>query len=177
MGKPLITSRRLLAALVLAALAAWLVLLAVERSYREENYSLVEEGLYAGGDVARPPPGTKVVLNLCDKDDPYRADVHVWEPIRDAAPAPSIDWLRRMVELIDDNRRAGRTTFVHCRNGASRSVMVVVAYVMFENGWSRAEALEFVRSKRPQARPNPAFVRLLAEWERVVKGRPQQSHL
>jgi hypothetical protein len=163
-------TRRVVLGVVLAgSVAAWLALLGVEWSYREgENYSLVEPGLYQGGDVAAPPPGTTAVLNLCETPDAYAVEVALWEPINDAAPAPDLDWLRRMVEAIDANRRAGRTTFVHCRNGVSRSGMVVTAYLMWKNGWTRDEALAFVRTKRPETRPNPAFMELLAEWERTL---------
>jgi hypothetical protein len=164
--------RRLLPLVVLFAGfgVAWLVLLVVARLYEDEgeNYSLIEPGLYMGGDVARPPRGTQAVLNLCEKEDPYSVEVALWEPIRDAEPAPDLAWLRRMVEFIDANRSDGKTTFVHCRNGVSRSGLVVVAYVMMKNGWSRDRALEFVRAGRPIARPNPAFMRLLLEWERAV---------
>jgi hypothetical protein len=128
------------------------------------NYSLVEPGLYMGGDVAKPPPGTQAVLNLCEKDDPYRCEVCRWEPIPDCEPAPDLDWLRGMVDFVDEQRRAGRTVFVHCRNGVSRSGLVVVAYEMAKNGWTRDEALAFVRAKRPQARPNPAFLDRLLDW-------------
>jgi hypothetical protein len=143
-------------------------------SREEENYSRIEDGLYLGGDVASPPRGTGAVLNLCETADPYRCPVHIWEPIADSEPAPDIDWLRRMVAFIDDNRRAGVTVFVHCRNGVSRSGMVVVAYEMFKNRWGRDEALAFVRSKRPEVRPNPAFMRRLLEWEDVLKGRSSE---
>jgi protein-tyrosine phosphatase len=94
---------------------------------------------------------------------------HRWEPIPDAEPAPNLDWLRRQVGFIEEQRQAGRAVFVHCRNGVSRSGMVVVAYLMAQHGWSRDEALTFVRSKRDVARPNPAFMRLLKEWERSPK--------
>lgn len=153
-----------LAAVILVAAA---VHLAVERFTREPpNYSRIEDGLYLGGFVTEPPPGTRAVLNLCESDDPYRVVSHRWEPIRDAEPAPSPDWLREQVKFVEDERVAGRTVFVHCRNGVSRSGMVVVAYFMARNGWTRDEAVAFVRSQRPDLRPNPAFMRLLAEWER-----------
>jgi len=51
-------------------------------------------------------------------------------------------------------------------NGVSRSVTVVTAYLMKQHGWSRDETLALVRQRRPQARPNPAFMDLLAEWEK-----------
>ena len=46
--------------------------------------------------------------------------------------------------------------------------MVVVAYLMFKNAWSRDEALEFVRNKRAIVRPHPAFMSLLLDWEEVL---------
>ena len=107
---------------------------------------------------------------MCETEDPYRAESHRWEPIRDAEPVPSLDWLRAQVVFIDVERAGGRTVFVHCRNGVSRSGMVVVAYYMARDGWSQDEALGFVRSQRPVLRPNPAFMKLLAQWERLLKG-------
>jgi hypothetical protein len=140
-----------------------------------ENYTRIEPRLYMGGDVKRPPPGTRAVLNLCEKDDPYRTEIYRWEPIPDRDPAPGLDWLRQMVGFIDSQQRAGRTTYVHCRNGVSRSALVVVAYEMFKNHWSRDEALAFVRSRRPEARPNSAFMQRLLEWEAVLDGRTPEA--
>jgi hypothetical protein len=36
---------------------------------------------------------------------------------------------------------------------------------MAEHHWSRARALSFVRSRRPQTNPNAAFLGLLSKWE------------
>ena len=121
--------------------------------------------------MEEPPPGTRAVLNLCDANDPYQVEVCLWEPIRDGGEAPSIDWLRRMVEFIDTQRQAGVTVYVHCWAGVSRSGLVATAYLMHEHHWTRDEALAFVRSRRPQVRPNPAFMKLLAEWEETLKDR------
>ena len=157
-------------ALALAALAVVAGRLAVEWWTREPpNYSRIEEGLWLGGYVPEPPPDTRAVLNLCETEDSYRAEVHRWEPIRDAEPAPGLDWLREQVRFIETERAAGRVVFVHCRNGVSRSGLVVVAYYMAQNAWSRDESLAFVRSRRPELRPNPAFMQRLAEWELVHK--------
>lgn len=138
--------------------------------HEDENYSRIEDRLYLGGSVAAPPRGTKAVINLCEKKDPYSCYFHLWEPIVDSEPAPDLDWLRRMVDVLDARQREGAITYVHCFNGASRGGMLVVAYEMREHHWTREEALAFVRSKRPIVRPNPAFMRLLLEWERAVKG-------
>jgi hypothetical protein len=157
-------------AVVVAAFTVLTVHIAVDRLTREPpNYSKVEDGLYLGGYVHQPPPGTRAVLNLCESEDTYRAESHRWEPIPDAEPVPSLDWLRAQLEFIETKRAAGKTVFVHCRNGVSRSGMVVVAYYMARSHWSRDDAVEFVRSRRPELRPNPVFMQLLLEWEQSLK--------
>jgi Dual specificity phosphatase, catalytic domain len=161
----------LIVAVTVGALAVLAVYVAVEQLIREPpNYSRIEDGLYLGGCVPKPLPGVGAVLNLCETEDVYRAESHRWAPIRDTAPAPSLDWLREQVAFIEAERTMGKTVYVHCRNGVSRSGMVVTAYFMARHGWSRDEAVIFVRSGRPVLRPNPAFMKLLLEWERSLKG-------
>lgn len=138
-------------------------------SYPKTNYTLIEDGLYLGGILSGPPPGTDAVLNVCETRDPYRADHHKWSPIPDAAPAPSLDWLREQVAFVAEQRQEGRTVFVHCRAGVSRSATVTAAYLMARDGLSRDDALARLRAKRSRIGPNPAFLRLLAEWEAMRK--------
>lgn len=165
---------RLVLAAALIAAAAFVTALVAERfcpdeSYPRTNYSLIEDGLYLGGILEAPPPGTRAVLNVCETKDPYRAEAHRWEPIPDASPAPDMDWLRQQVEFIDTERRAGRAVFVHCRAGTSRSAMVVAAYLMARDGLGRDEALALLRAKRPRVGPNFAFLCLLLEWEQSLR--------
>lgn len=56
---------------------------------------------------------------------------------------------------------------VHCGAGISRSVAVVVAYLCRYAGMSYAEALAFVKSKRPQATPCDAFAAAVKRWLRL----------
>jgi hypothetical protein len=158
------------AVVAFAAIAVPVIHITVHEYTREPpNYSRIEDGLWLGGRVDKPPPRTRAVLNLCELKDDYVAEVHEWKPICDSSPAPSLDWLREQVAFIEENRAAGRTVYVHCLQGVSRSGMVVVAYYTARNSWSRDEAIAFVRSRRPELRPNPAFLELLSEWERALK--------
>jgi hypothetical protein len=160
---------KVLLALLLAVVGIWLALAWLARSYDEVPYSLIEEGLYVGRSTRTPPPGTTAVVNLCEAKDPYEVDAGLWEPIRDAPPAPSLDWLSRVVGFIEDQRHAGRTIYIHCANGVSRSGLVSIAYLMREHNWKREQAASFAQSKRPEIRPNPAFMPLLTEWEETLK--------
>lgn len=158
------------AALTFAALAVVVIHLVVDSITRElPNYSRIEEGLWLGGYVREPPKKTQAVLNLCETEDLYRAESHKWEPIRDAAPAPNLDWLREQVVYIETQRNAGRIVYVHCRNGVSRSGMVLAAYLMRRDSLSRDQALELLRIRRPGVRPHQAFMQLLLEWEISLK--------
>src|SRR5262249_46553406 len=158
----------LVALFVTAAAGAWLYLRWLEQSYQPPNYNLIEEGLYLGGHVPAPPAGTDAVLNLCEISDPYQCDPHRSEPITDGEPVPDLKWLQEMVQYIDAERQAGKAVYVHCRNGVSRSGMVVTAYLMSKHHWGRDQALAFVRSKRPITRPNESFMALLLQWEKSV---------
>jgi len=158
----------LIAGLAASLTALLAMAIATEQFQDGPNYTRVETGLYVGGSVKTPPFGTQAVLNLCELEDSYKCDVHVWAKIRDSAPAPKLEWLAEQVEWIARQRRAGRTTYVHCLNGMSRAPTVVTAYLMAKHGLTRDLALKRLREVR-SVRPNPAFMDLLADWERALK--------
>jgi protein-tyrosine phosphatase len=134
----------------------------------EGNFSEIEPGFFVGGSVPKPPPGAQAVLNLCEVEDPYQAETHVWMKIPDSSPAPELPWLKEAVDFVAKERKEGKIVYVHCAAGISRAGMVSTAYVMAEKGWTRDKALAFVREQRPQVNPNQAFMDRLLEWEKVV---------
>lgn len=62
---------------------------------------------------------------------------------------------------IEEQLRMRRNTLVHCHAGVSRSVAVVIAYLMNRNQWTLDQAYGFVKSKRNTAKPNDGFLRQL----------------
>ena len=177
-GKVTKTGRRIWILVVLAMCAGAVggYKVYVDRLKYEEgrsggSFTLIEPGLYMGANGEKPPDAT-AVLSLTFIEDRYTAEVYKWQPIYDAAPAPSIDWLREQVAFVDVQRRAGRTVFVHCDAGVSRSGMVVVAYFMWREKWSLEKSLAFVKFKRPMVNPNRTFMELLREWEKMPATAP-----
>lgn len=134
----------------------------------QANYSLIEPGFYMGGRQSMPP-GTGAVLNLSKYKDGFVAEVCMERPIEDGGIAPSIEWLQEQVAFIDQQRQAGRTVYVHCDAGISRSGMVSAAYFMWRNHWSREQALAFLRAARPVVNPNLAQMELLTRWEKAIE--------
>ncbi len=160
--------RILLLSLVAVSLGVWFWLRWLEQSY-DPPYCRVEDGLFIGGSINQPPPGTQAVVNLCGRKDPYQINASLWEPIFEGEKEPDLAWLHRVVAFIAEQRNAGRTTYVHCFSGMNRSGAVVTAYLMSKHGWNRETALTFLQEKRPVVQPNPQLMRLLAEWETAMR--------
>lgn len=72
--------------------------------------------------------------------------------------------------FIDEAKSMGGAVLVHCFVGRSRSVTVVVAYLMKKQGMSLSQALGHVRSKRTQAAPNSGFMSQLRDYEKSLRG-------
>ncbi|KAH7904857.1 phosphotyrosine protein [Hygrophoropsis aurantiaca] len=53
---------------------------------------------------------------------------------------------------------------VHCMEGVSRSTSVVCAFLIAEYGYTPAQAIQYVKSKRRSAEPNMGFVQQLQEY-------------
>ena len=69
---------------------------------------------------------------------------------------------------------------VHCQQGRSRSVTIVVAYLMEKNGWGFDEALAYVQARRPIAEPNMSFasaLRAFATKEHVIARQKRRLRL
>ncbi|XP_053276672.1 protein phosphatase Slingshot homolog 1 isoform X2 [Pleuronectes platessa] len=65
---------------------------------------------------------------------------------------------------------------VHCKMGVSRSASTVIAFAMKEHGWSLEKAYNFVKQKRSITRPNPSFMRQLAEYEGILDASKQRHN-
>ena len=78
--------------------------------------------------------------------------------------------LEKALEFIGKAEASGGLCLVHCHEGKSRSVSVTLAYLMKQQKFSLAEALAYVKSKRPVARPNAGFLKQLLAFELKVLG-------
>lgn len=71
------------------------------------------------------------------------------------------------IMFIHESRMKGEGCLVHCVAGVSRSVTLVVAYIMTVTGRGWVESLAAVRAARPCAGPNLGFLRQLEEFENI----------
>ncbi|XP_051983880.1 dual specificity protein phosphatase 22-B isoform X2 [Xyrauchen texanus] len=85
-----------------------------------------------------------------------------------AADAPSqnlIQHFKESIRFMHESRLKGEGCLVHCLAGVSRSVTLVVAYIMTVTGLGWQEALAAVKMARPCASPNEGFQTQLQEFE------------
>ncbi|XP_056149732.1 dual specificity protein phosphatase 22-B [Lampris incognitus] len=74
-------------------------------------------------------------------------------------------YFKQSIMFMHESRLKGEGCLVHCLAGVSRSVTLVVAYIMTVTGLGWQEALAAVRVARPCAGPNVGFQRQLQEFE------------
>lgn len=86
-------------------------------------------------------------------DDDYREDIS--------------QYFLQVIQFIDQARKEG-PVLVHCAGGISRSPTLVTAYLMWEHGWTRKEALEYVIARRKIVDPNDGFMDQLLAFEGVL---------
>lgn len=95
---------------------------------------------------------------------PYPGFIYCHAPVLDLPEEPLADVLPRCFEFLDQAVDDGAGVLVHCNAGVSRSVSVVVAYLMSRRRMPFQEALDAVRAVRPAAKPNDGFLRQLKNY-------------
>ncbi|EMD38111.1 hypothetical protein CERSUDRAFT_34809, partial [Gelatoporia subvermispora B] len=102
------------------------------------------------GHVAIPPGFPIEVLQL---------------PLQDSPFAELAGFLPRATAFLSTAlRNPHARVLVHCVQGVSRSSSVVCAFLIAQYGWTPEQAVQYVKSKRPNAQPNPGFVSQLKEY-------------
>ncbi|MBA0856765.1 hypothetical protein Goshw_002686 [Gossypium schwendimanii] len=131
--------------------------------HRISTYSTLEVLMLIS--VLSPIVHPKVAFNGYSK-----TFLFLFETVLDKEDTNLSQYFDECFNFIDEAKREGGGVLVHCFVGKSRSVTIVVAYLMKKHGMSLSQALEHVRSKRPLASPNPGFIQQLKEFEKSLKG-------
>ncbi|KAM1086862.1 hypothetical protein EV1_012484 [Malus domestica] len=160
-------------------IATLLRVIHVTRCSKEDNVPCqIEEGLFLGSIGAANNKDELKNLNI----------THILTVANSLAPAYPNDFVYKVINVpdrvctdlkqhfdecinyIDEATRSGGGVLVHCFVGRSRSVTIIVAYLMKKHGMSISQALEHVKSRRPQASPNAGFISQLESFERSLCG-------
>lgn len=145
-----------------------------EKLFRQSQSSIdhIHQGVYLSGvsamqEVGRVQDlGIRAVLRL----DQLPRHLGQWPdaftlmdlPIPDSTPLAPYN-LGRGIDFIRDQVAAGLPVLVHCQMGMSRSVTMVLGYLIRDCGMSLGQAYHLVHSERPIASPNSILVKSLIE--------------
>ncbi|XP_055359991.1 dual specificity protein phosphatase 22-B isoform X2 [Betta splendens] len=87
-------------------------------------------------------------------------------PFTTTQAAPSrTQHFKQSIMFMHESRLKGEGCLVHCLAGVSRSVTLVVAYIMTVTGLGWQQALAAVKAARPCAGPNVGFQQQLQDFE------------
>ena len=75
--------------------------------------------------------------------------------LKDEENFPLIESLEKSYNYIKSN--SNKNILVHCIHGKSRSVSVIIFYLMKEKKWNYEESLNYVKKIRDFAQPNKGF--------------------
>ena len=113
---------------------------------------------------------THVINVTASAPCPFVADgvAYLRLAIEDSPDAPIAGHFAAALAFVRTARAAGGSTLIHCIQGKSRSTTVAAACLMLEEGVGWRAALRRVQDARPQAAPNPGFLRALRRLEEVM---------
>lgn len=132
---------------------------------RDEPSLVYGDWLYVGDERARVDGATHIVSAVASKQraDDGVALLHV--PFDDVPEQLLDNVFALTTPFLEEARRQHGRVLVHCRAGVSRSVSIVLAYLISAERKPYDEAIALVRAARPRAQPNVGFERQLRALE------------
>ncbi|PWN47485.1 hypothetical protein IE53DRAFT_364639 [Violaceomyces palustris] len=146
------------------------------------NVSTILPGfLFLGPDVQEEPDveelrklGVKRILNVAREIEhggqqlalDNRFEKYLKIPMMDSVEAKGVQQsIQEACCFLDEARMHFAPTYVHCKAGKSRSVTIVMAYLIHANRWSLRKSYSFVLNRRQGISPNIGFVAELMKFE------------
>ncbi len=136
------------------------------------DFDQITDHLYVG---SRPDPddwhilaALRVTVNIslqAESQDRFTGaapEVHLWLPTPDWF-GPGVEAIQITAEFIDQMVRSNRKVYLHCNMGIGRAPTAAVGYLI-ATGMTLDEALDWLRTRRPHAKPNSDQLRQLSEF-------------
>jgi atypical dual specificity phosphatase len=92
--------------------------------------------------------------------------------IDDVADEKTKGYFLEGATVLDEWVNTGKNCIVHCFAGISRSVSVVITYLMVYKGWSYELAFNHIKLRRPRMNPHPDFIPILKAIESKLPHSP-----
>ena len=120
----------------------------------------------------------KAILCLTQTQNPnqeilQRRRVHLLQLcVQDVKTENIYDHFQPCCDFIYSHVQQNHNVLVHCHQGTSRSVAVLIAFIMHKQRWTLRTAFQFVLDQRkstsPPSHPNSGFLMQLVRWEKKL---------
>ncbi|XP_047224986.1 dual specificity protein phosphatase 22-B [Girardinichthys multiradiatus] len=108
----------------------------------------------------------KYILSIHEEAPPRITGMtHLHLSVPDTSTYKITQHFKQSIMFMHESRLEGAGCLVHCLGGKSRSVTLVVAYIMTVMGLGWKDALDAVKVVRPGANPNLGFQTQLQTFE------------
>lgn len=154
--------------------------------FYERRCSEIVDGLFLGGDLVaknreqlREHGITHVVNCVGFLYGEYFKDELTYKTVylQDTPSEDILCVLHDVLEFIDKARSENGRVLVHCSQGVSRSVSMVIAYLMWKSDQPFDEAFQQVKAVRAVASPNIGFTVQLMNWHKRRTQRPHRCRV
>lgn len=146
------------------------------------DYSQITPYIYIGSDLCKgwtcpvhskefTKLGITAEVNLeIEHGEPVAPELEAYLqlPTRDET-APSHQQLLIAADVLDRVQRAGKITYVHCKNGHGRSPTAVAAYFIRYQRMAVEEAVSTIKKKRPEIHLNNVQLAALVQFQKGVR--------
>ncbi|KAI1719918.1 dual specificity phosphatase, catalytic domain-containing protein [Ditylenchus destructor] len=96
-------------------------------------------------------------------------------PMQDFTGSTSRQNVQKAVKFIEGVAAEGKTCYVHCKAGRTRSATIVTCYLMKKHDYLPNVAIELMKLKRPQVILHDAHWRTVNEFRRFLDKRRNSS--
>ena len=111
---------------------------------------------------------TRIITAVYDVNPIFPNDpelIYLKIPVLDKPTEEIAKHFDKAVDFIDESVRNGHGVLVHCVYGISRSSTLLCAYLMKKHNMTVANAVSYVKKKRPQVNPNNGFLLQLCSFD------------
>ncbi|VDN51930.1 unnamed protein product [Dracunculus medinensis] len=121
---------------------------------------------------------TNAAWGAMNEEDWKKHDVEFYAlPMRDFNGSASRNDIDHAVKFVDNIGNRGKSVYVHCKAGRTRSALLTTCYLMRKNDWLPNVAFEYLKSKRPHVLLKEAQWRSANEYRRFLDHTKQKSSI
>ena len=147
------------------------------------NFTCIEENLYIGDSDAaanlrllQKHKITHVLICGAELKAKFRGDFEYCKSIIYDTPTFQIsDQFEFCCNFIAKAEHKEGKVLVYCSSGKSRSVTIVIAYLMSRSGYNFGKALQLMQKVHPISSPNNGFLKQLLEYEKNLFEKPRTA--